>query len=83
MSDKGFIITNINEGMRDTIAFITIEARLKVAIRLGRTDTQALHSARKLAAKYKYPGNVKTMKQALRMCEAAIKAMRPDDEQDH
>ncbi|QNN98069.1 hypothetical protein SEA_FEDE_21 [Microbacterium phage Fede] len=80
MSDKGFIITNIDEGKRDAIAFAVIKARLKIAIMVGRTDQPALHRARTLAEKYNYPGNIKTMKQALRMCEAAVEAMKSDEQ---
>ena len=62
-------ITNIDEQGRFFIAMRTLRVRLRFAIRAGRTDAVALHSARGWAEKVGYTGGMKTMKQALRFVE--------------
>lgn len=62
-------ITDIDMQGRFFIAMRTLRVRLRFAIRSGRTDSVALHSARGWAENVGYEGGMKTMKQALRFVE--------------
>ncbi|QKY80382.1 hypothetical protein SEA_PABST_24 [Microbacterium phage Pabst] len=83
MSNKGFIINNPGDPeTRKRIALLTLRAKLKLAIRFGRTDSYALQNARMWAVKLGIKSNTKTMKQNLRWIEAKIEELKANDQAD-
>lgn len=72
MSDSTIIIAPVTPDVRQRIAMVALRGRLSIAIRLGRTDSFALASARGWAERAGYTGSLKTMKQALRWVESQI-----------